>query len=366
MRRANVVVAVSIMAISAWGCTFSPGSGGNGPDGGNHGIPGSGTTGSGFGGSTGSGTGSGGSRGPSVDGNNCGLQTIPIENIPPDLLIILDKSGSMGELADGTKCAAGAACQSKWLDMTAAINQVVGQTQATIRWGLKYFANNDTCGVNDGAAVPVGPNNGMAIANSIAMTTPNGSTPTRLAETSGAAYLMGVTDPNPKYILLATDGLPNCAPRVRDTSQEDAMGAEQAVAAAAAAGIPTFVVGVGSIPDAATTLTQMAINGGRPQMAAPRYYPVSNTADLVSVLGTIGGQIASCTFALGQVPPDPSNIAVNADGKRVPKDTTHMNGWDYGTGMRSVELFGTWCDQIKSKAIKNVQAIFGCPGVVIP
>jgi hypothetical protein len=286
--------------------------------------------------------------------------------VPPDLLIVLDKSASMANGPDDTPCGNTPGCQPKWDSMTAAIEQVTKQTETTIRWGLKLFANNNTCAVNAGAAVDVGPNNAAAIASAIGMNMPGGHTPTRLAETSGATYLMGLTDPNPKYILLATDGIPNCIPGGRSQTTVDSTGAEQAVLDAAMAGIPTFVVGVGNVAGAVATLTQMAINGGRPQTADPRYYPVSSTADLVSVLTTIGGQITSCTFALAMAPPDPTNIGVYGDGARIPQDKTHTNGWDYGAGMKSIELFGAACDNVKTGKTKGVQAVFGCPGQVIP
>ena len=306
---------------------------------------------------------------PTPDGANCGLQQYGLENVPPDLLIIEDKSGSMGEQQDGTKCPGmGAACETKWADTTGALNMVVAQTQATIRWGLKYFATNNSCGVTAGATIAVGPNNSMPIANSIARTMPDGSTPTRLAVNSGVAYLQTLTDPNPKFILLATDGLPNCAPG-QAMDADDSTGAVAAVTAAAAAGFPVFVVGVGNVAAAQATLNMMAVAGGRPQAGATKYYPVSSTADLVTVLGTIGGQITSCSFALGQAPPDPNNIGVYGDGKpteKIAKDPSHTNGWDYGAGMKSIVLYGGACDNIKNKVYKTVQAIFGCPGMVIP
>ena len=184
------------------------------------------------------------------------------------------------------KCMRGAACETKWADTTAAINMVVGMTDTTIRWGLKYFANMGTCGVTAGAAVPIGPNNGAAINASIAMTQPGSSTPTRLAVTSGADYLMTVTDPNPKYILLATDGEPNCGPGMANDA-DDSAGAVAAVMAASTAGIPVFVVGVGNVAPAIATFPSTC----SPTRAAARrparrtgYYPVSSTADLVAVL----------------------------------------------------------------------------------
>ncbi len=368
----NTFVALTLGGAVAASCSFNPGAPGGSSiiaptSGGTAASSGSGSAASSGGGAssgTGASTGSGASAPPpTADGRNCGTNSFGLQNIPPDLLIVLDKSGSMADDQMDNPCGRGA-CESKWSDMTAGINMVVGQTEAAIRWGLKYFSTDDNCGVAAGASVPIATNNAMAIAGSIMMTNPKGNTPTAAAVASGATYLMGLTDPNPKYILLATDGEPNCGANARKAGDSDAAGAEAAVTMAAAAGIPVFVVGVGDVTSAHTTLNALATNGGRPQTGDPAFYPVTNTADLVSVLTKIGGQIASCSFSLGKAPPDPTNIAVYADGVRLAQSMT--NGWEYGAGMTSVELYGAACDNVKSKATKDVQAVFGCPGVVIP
>jgi hypothetical protein len=92
--------------------------------------------------------------------------------------------------------------------------------------------------------------NGTAVANAIASTEPAGNTPTRDAITYGASYLGGLTDKNDKFLLLATDGLPNCPVgcagsvylsemcAVTDNPNEDAA-VEQAVSAALQAGFKT-------------------------------------------------------------------------------------------------------------------------------
>jgi len=33
--------------------------------------------------------------------------------------------------------------------------------------------------------------------------------------------------------------------------------------------------------------------------------------------------------------------------------------------MTSVQLFGKWCDDAKAGGLKDVQALFGCSGVII-
>jgi hypothetical protein len=375
----NITLALIAGGAVVASCTFSPGPAGSvEPSGSSTGSTNTGagllgaaaTTGgtvSGSGGTPGTSTGAGAST-PSPDGANCGLQQYGLENVPPDLLVVLDKSGSMANQPDDTACPkGGGACETKWADTTTAIDMVVTPTQATIRWGLDYFPKGNECAVNAGADVAIAPNNGTPITTSIAGTAPGGRTPTRTAIMAAATYLNSLTDTNPKYILLATDGEPNCTPGAKNTSDPDDAGAEAAVLAVAMAGIPVYVVGVGNT-GAVDTLNQLAVNGGRPQAGMTKYYPVNNTADLVSVLTMIGGQITSCTFGLGAVPPVPSNVGVYSDPGQVkiPHDTTHANGWDYGAGMKSIELFGTACTDVQSKKTTKIQAIFGCPGVQVP
>jgi hypothetical protein len=317
------------------------------------------------GGNSGSSGGAGG--GGLTSDANCGLRTFGLNKLPPDMLIVLDRSGSMVNQATGGSCGVTKTCGTRWVEMTNAINQVVAQTQTTIRWGLKFFADVPACGINDGATVAVDANTAPAIAAAITNMKTGGQTPTRAAMVSAGAYLGSLTDPNPKFILLATDGEPNC--QVDNPKQDfpDTDAAIASVKAAAGQGFPVYVIGVATSGDVLDmTLREMAKAGGRPRTDDPEYYPVSSSEDLVAALGKIGGQITSCVFGLGSAPPDPTNIAVSAGGMRVPKDPTHNEGWDYGTGMTSVQLFGSWCEKAKANQITDVQAIFGCPGFIIP
>ena len=125
-------------------------------------------------------------------------------------------------------------------------------------------------------AVGIAPSNGTAVAESIARTIPGGTTPTRDAITFGTSYLQSLTDTNPKFLLLATDGLPNCpvgcaamttvssACSATDNPSED-IAVETAVMTAASQGIKTFVVGIGNVVTAQNTLNQLALDGGEAQ-----------------------------------------------------------------------------------------------------
>jgi hypothetical protein len=309
-----------------------------------------------------------------VTGMNCAMVQQPLAKEPPDILIIQDASGSMNNDITDTSCGnSGCGAMSKWAQMTPAINMVVAQTQGTVNWGLKFFADQDaTCGVTNGVAVPIAPNNANMIATAImGRTSANGGvtngsrTPTRLAENAGAAYLRGLTDQNPRFILLATDGLPNCAPGA-DSAADDSAGAVMAVANAEAMGIPTFVVGVATsgMGTADTTLSSMANAGGYPRSGSPSYYNVSTTAEFVNVLMTLVGVAASCTFTVPDPPnsdTDRAHIGVLVNGTELQRDTNHANGWDYTTsGMTAVEVFGPQCDAIKNGNATSVEIVFKC------
>jgi hypothetical protein len=171
MRRASVL----LLTYSIWAgaCSWSGSKAGeeNGTGGagdGSGGATGSGGSGPGTGGAGGNGPGSGGNSGSGgvapdggrdltdPDAPTCGMQTFTLESTPPDLLLVLDHSGSMAELPDGRMCAtADCVAQEKWAQVTAAINEVVSKTDTSIRWGLKFFPDsNNICGA---AAAPVVP-----------------------------------------------------------------------------------------------------------------------------------------------------------------------------------------------------------------
>jgi hypothetical protein len=362
------VLAVAAAALAAAACEPQPLVDGVGTGG----MGGAGRT-TGQGGMTGFGgipTGGGAIGG---NGTNCGAVPLSLEPVPPDILILLDASGSMNDDTANNTCNNGCGLTSKWAQATPAIKGVVAETEGSIRWGLKFFADTDaTCGVGNGVAVPVGSGNASAIAGAILGRTNgiggvnNGSrTPTRAAENAAAGYLLGLTDLSPRFLLLVTDGQPNCMPGNVDSAADDSAGTVDAVTAAATAGIPTLVIGVStSASPADATLTDAAIAGGYPRAASPSYYPVSSGAELTAALHALIDQTPDCTFAL---PPPPNSnlssggIGVVVGGAEIPHDPSHTYGWDYtSTGQTAIEIYGQVCDDINSGAVTSVQVVFRC------
>jgi von Willebrand factor type A domain len=332
--------------------------------------------GGGGGGTTGIGA-SGGS--PSIGGTTgmaCGSVEQVGRRLPADILILLDASGSMDQDASNTVCSGGCGAGSKWALAASAINRIVSETEQSTNFGLKLFADGgstNSCTVGSGATVPVAAGNAGAIAAAIAARTSanggvsNGSrTPTRAAETMATQYLAGLTTDHPKFILLVTDGQPNCMPGGVDQAADDSAGSIAAVADARALGIPTMVIGIATAGEPAdATLTAMAIAGGYARATSPAYYPVASADELYSTTLRTLIRVSpdDCVFSL---PPSPTgsprpNIGVRVNGKDVPFDASHTNGWDYTDGTRtSVEVYGPACDDYLAAETRTATILFYC------
>ena len=215
----------------------------------------------------------------------------PISNPQPvDLLLVLDRSSSMSnDITTDSACNTGsgaAACTTKWSTMTASLTQVFAASPAGVQWGLKFFTSpkGSTCTVNPGADVAVGPNTATQIQTAIAGTSPANQTPTTAAIQAAVAYYGTVNDGLAHYIILATDGQPNCDPgtssSVTDASVQDAAAA---IAAGAVAGIKTYVIGIGPSVGSLTSFAQAGGTGTYFSATSPD----ALTAALTSIVGAV-------------------------------------------------------------------------------
>jgi len=297
----------------------------------------------------------------------CGLTKFMVERMPADILLLLDRSGSMRERPSGST-----ATTTKWELVVPALSGVITATDAGIAWAYKSFPEGTGTACASGSVSPaidveMAPANAAKVNDAIMATTPDGNgTPTGDAIKAAATYLMGLNDGARHSILLATDGEPSCP----TGSSAAATYAIQAVTDAATAGISTFVVGIATSNKSSTaTLNQLADAGGSPvkstDPAAPHYYLASTSDDLIKSLQTITGKVASCDFTFKMPPPVPDNIAVDVEGVRLPKSDT--DGWSYmDSGFHGIRINGAACEKLQKAAVGAVQITFGCPDVVIP
>jgi hypothetical protein len=382
MRHLRVRIA-GLFLVTLWlGCGFSPGTQVSGSGGsissGNGGSTSSGSGGSsssggavgtgGIGLSGGGGSGaSGGDVGPGgTGGTSCGQTNVNVTPEPPDILIVQDKSLSMNEDPTTSKTCNTPGC-SKWSQVSAAIDSVVMATQTTVNWGLIFFGSDNMCGVNTTPIVPITATTSYTpISQAYAGNMPSSYTPTEAAVNAAVTYMQTVSDPNPKFLLLATDGLPNCKANDANVMDDDSPGTVTAVTNAKTAGFPTFVVGIGNTMGT-TTLNNLATAGGEAQVGSADgnfFYEVNSTAELEAALSKIVGLVASCTIPLTGVNGDLAKVAVSAQdssGNTVQIMQDPVNGWSYtDASMSTIILNGTACMDLQSGSYSNFQFIYTC------
>lgn len=347
--------------------------------GGSHGgaEPQGGSTSSASGGSTSQRTGTGpaivipsGTGGGSGGEQSCGVQSYLRETKPAEIILVLDRSGSMEDPPSGSSV-------MKWDMVLPPLKGVITSTNSTISWGLKLFPELDetaSCAAESIVPtihVPIAPDNATKVIAAIDATTPKGDgTPTGDAIQYATAHLdeRSASNDSQKFILLATDGDPNCP------KDDDALDyAVNAIKAAATKGYPTFVIGVDTTKDSSVErLNTMAQAGGEPRQVTdpetePLFYLASTQSELETALSAITKVVASCVFDLVPPPPVPENIAVDFNGARAVRDPSKANGWEYTKAdFTQLEVYGAWCERIKSEAQNQVQIRYGCPNEEIP
>jgi len=81
-------------------------------------------------------------------------------------------------------------------------------------------------------------------------------------------------------------------------------------------------------------------------------------------LGKITGNIVSCNYPLTMAPPNPNYVEIDDNtGNPIPRDPTHMNGWDFGPNDMSIIFYGMACTDLQNGVTTSIQAVFGCPPV---
>lgn len=291
-----------------------------------------------------------------VPGGGCDALEAAIAPIPPNLLLVLDRSCSMTQGAGNG--------MTKW---KAAVDAIVAMTTVhagKLRFGLSVFPDivAPSCS-QDAIVIPPGENNEAAIqaflTSALAQNDPyfpDGpcvtNIDTAIEQASVAPELKDPTRDN--YVVLLTDGAQssNCADAGGDA------GTTMLLGQMFAAGLPTYVIGFGNGVDA-QALTAFANAGGVPN-ATPPYYDAADPTALDMALDTIATSAIGCSFALDATPPNVDDIAVFFDGTAVDKDPTKMDGWFYDANTNTIEFFGAACDSLKSGSVMNVDVVLGC------
>lgn len=329
------------------------------------------------------GTTSGCNAGPGLE--VCACSELSFLSDVPNMVFVLDHSGSM-------------MANDKWTNIRLVVAHIMTDLGPRANFGVAMFPNpnaTDSCAAGgmmmsvrpgDSPAGTEGPTTLEALW--VTSGTPFGGTPTA---TTLANLLPALTKLSGRtFVLLATDGGPNCdanaacdatmcidniesdfgctptGPNCCDPSVFgpldclDQQPTVNAVTAIAQAGVPVYVIGVPGSGPYASLLDQLATAGGTARATEPLYYQV-DTADQTAfqgVLAAIAAKITgSCTLDLKQPPPDPTHVNVYFDNTPVPADP--VNGWTLSGS--TITLVGTACTEVLSGTVLNVRVVAGCP-----
>ena len=325
---------------------------------------GDGTSGGGGPGGTGFGAGDG-SGGPGTvvsPTSACATSNAGSSLLGVDLVFMFDRSGSMDDNSKWTSCKAG-------LEAFFADPSSKGMAAS-----MAFFAQPDDCNVSAYATPAVSMRflpDATSFKTRIDAISPSGGTPTLPAMQGAIQYAQGLKaglQPGEKVVIvLVTDGDPNDC----NSTPENVA----AAAAAVAATIPTYVIGVGT---GAANLNTIATGGGTaPAIMVATSNPAQITADLLKAIGTIKAATLGCNYALPAPPSGKSldksavNVNYTPGGGALTTlpysaDCSNPNGWHYDNPSvpSQIVMCPASCTTLQGdKAGGAIDIVFGCTTV---
>lgn len=344
------------------------------------------------------------------DPNDCGEAQIQIPIVTPNVMLVLDKSGSMvadpggywdhdGDdadddgIQDADMVTPATAKQTRWQSLYAVVDFIVNTFNNSMNLGASLFPSKTAkadysavaCPVNADVEVPIAPMNAAAILGALPAATGDeanikGGTPATKGVKAALAELMAQQSDQPKFMILVTDGAANCqedAPDNNTLFEVYDSNLPTTVADAFSQGIPTYVVGIDiknttspmskdGNPDNTNTyekLNEVATAGGVPRPGDEKFYNTTNEDELKAALEAISMQILSCTIMLDPVPKYPDYVEVTVNGVPYGKDQVadcaNESGWQFDPEPTAITLCGQACTDFQMTGALDAQ--YRCP-----
>lgn len=281
------------------------------------------------------------------------LAVVPAEG---EILFLVDRSGSMDWPAVGTT-------RTRWQELKTAMGSVLPMLDG-LHMGLLTFPETTggdergNCMVSSSLDVPIGLGSRASILSRLDAADPRaGDTPTPQAFATAESSLGAGSSTRERFVILATDGLPEPACGSTVDATVDAI-----TQLRAREGVDTFVLGIvgpdrdgdtSGIPALQAGLNRMADAGGRARPGAIRYYEAVDGAALTSALTAIVASATNCHFTVSGTPPRPGHLELRFDGALVP-----ASRWSL-TGSR-LEVTGAACDQIQAGLVSAIELADDC------
>jgi hypothetical protein len=247
----------------------------------------------------------------------------------------------------------------RWSPAVMALKSLTQMFETKVNFGLTIFPGE---GVGRGSEcttgtqrVASGLNNAAKIAMALDASGPGGYTPTSATLTEVLKLIQAkknspdVSVP-PQYVLLVTDGSPNCVGQNALNDQQAHMATIAAIDELAKAGVKTYVIGYDASfdPNLAMQLTQYAQHGG-----TNNFFAVQDGPSLVSKFTEITSVAAECSYTLDMEPADKKYVRVELD--KEPLKVDDPNGWSIMG--KTVTLGGDACKILRDGTKMHTLAV---------
>lgn len=324
----------------------------------------------------------------------CDVAEATLQPVPPNVMLVLDKSGSMVSNSWDHDDDPNTPVVTRWHSLYDVVDFVVTTFDTQINFGANLFPStlatatldDNACIVSNMPEIPVAPVNGANILGGIPgpnETNINGGTPATAGFVVARDHLEALNPDNPRAVVFIFDGAANCMDGTTWPQQFNLYDSNLPATVGAAwtdLDLPTYVVGI-DIEDAVSPNVQngspsninpydelniVAEAGGRPRPGPEKFYQTTNEIELQAALQEIIDDTLSCTVPLNPEPAFPDLLEVLIEDMQVPQvaDCENEDGWVYTNPAGpwdSIELCGSWCAQLK--ATGSVKAEYYCsPG----
>jgi hypothetical protein len=270
---------------------------------------------------------------------------VEVVAFPPDLLFVLDRSSSMSQpITPG-------GFDPKWDVTIDALTDVVEAYQGRVYPGLMLFPEYaETCGSGHVDITP-SRDSGKNFAQYLddAPLGGAGSPLHTSLDNAISNFANRAANPNGRYVLIASDGLPNCT-----TIPQDAIDSSlDAVRDLKSDGINTYVLGYAGDDEAAAVLDDLAAAGG-----TGSHYPADSASDLIDVLEEITASVTqvSCEYTLDDGPEAATDLEVKIGYAEVPYSPDHTNGYDYDPVTHTLTFWGEACEDLQTSGDAQISA----------
>lgn len=269
----------------------------------------------------------------------CIAGTFTVFPAEPVVMLVLDRSSSMAVPISPT--------QNRWEAVISSLVATLPGQDAMMQIGGTAFPNlaNNAGSCQGGELIAPARDNARRFLSSVTNRRPEGETPTAGALLVANEELKRRRASNvARAMVLATDGEPGCTANPLEVVL---LVLEQS----AAAGVPTWVVGLTADAGDEAALNEMAKAGARPRSGARAFYSAQSPAELEQAFSAIRDQVRSCSFLTESVPDRDGGIIVSFAGAEVPlAGDAGVDGWRW-TDRENGEfaLLGSVCAQ----AVRN-------------